>query len=47
MAGKGDKPRPVDKKIYNKNYEQISWSKSSTEQPKLSAKIKNKTRFVY
>jgi len=25
--GKGDKPRPVSKKQYNKNYESINWKK--------------------
>jgi hypothetical protein len=24
-AGKGDKPRPVDKKQFDKNFEQINW----------------------
>lgn len=26
--GKGDKPRPVSKKKYNKNYESINWKKN-------------------
>ena len=26
-AGKGDKPRPVDKKEYDNNYDQIVWNK--------------------
>jgi hypothetical protein len=26
QAGKGDKPRPVDKKKYNENFDQIDWS---------------------
>jgi len=25
-AGKGSKPRPVNKTIYNKNYDEIKWS---------------------
>ena len=25
--GKGDKPRPVSQKKYNKNYESINWKK--------------------
>ena len=25
--GKGDKPRPTDKNIYNKNYDKINWNK--------------------
>jgi hypothetical protein len=28
-AGKGDKPRPVDKSKYNSNYDAINWSKKS------------------
>ena len=30
--GKGDKPRPVDKKKYNKNWEEIDW-KNKPVQP--------------
>jgi hypothetical protein len=26
QAGKGDKPRPVNKSIFNDNYEQICWN---------------------
>ena len=26
QAGKGDKPRPVNKSIFNDNYEQIRWN---------------------
>ena len=26
-AGKGDKPRPVDKKQYDKNHDRINWNK--------------------
>lgn len=26
-AGKGDKPRPVDKKKYDQNFDKIDWSK--------------------
>ena len=28
MAGKGDKPRPVNKSKYNENFDKIKWSKS-------------------
>ncbi len=27
-AGKGDRPRPVDKARYDDNYERIKWGKS-------------------
>lgn len=26
MSGKGDKPRPVKKKVYDSNYEEIGWN---------------------
>lgn len=28
MSGKGDRQRPVDKETYDKNYEEIDWSKT-------------------
>lgn len=36
--GKGDKPRPVDWKKYNANFDQINWSKSSNLFVKKSIK---------
>ena len=27
MSGKGDRQRPVDKEVYDKNYEEIKWDK--------------------
>jgi len=27
MNGKGDRQRPVDKEVYDKNYEEIKWDK--------------------
>jgi hypothetical protein len=46
MNGKGDKPRPVNKTEYDKNYDTIQWqtSKKSTSQVK---KKKGKSVFVY
>jgi len=29
QAGKGDKPRPVNKTVYDKNYEEINWHRKS------------------
>jgi hypothetical protein len=29
MAGKGDKPRPVVKKEYDKNFDKIIWDKQN------------------
>lgn len=33
--GKGSKPRPVNKKVYNSNYDKINWSdkKNKKEKP--------------
>lgn len=28
MNGKGDKPRPVNKEAYGKNYDAIKWNKT-------------------
>ena len=36
-AGKGDKPRPVDKKVYDKNFQEIDWGKNKKMQ-KLTSK---------
>lgn len=30
MSGKGDRQRPVDKDIYDKNYEEIEWDKDES-----------------
>ena len=45
QAGKGDKPRPVDKKQFNSNFDQIDWNfkKSSAE----VRQVKNKTVYTY
>ena len=44
QAGKGDKPRPVIKKEFDKNFDKISWSKKSSAEAK---KVKNKTKYTY
>ena len=44
MAGKGDKPRPVKKLIYNDNFDKIKWSKSPRKPTKH---VKGKLIFVY
>jgi hypothetical protein len=44
QAGKGDKPRPVNKKAYNENFDGIAWSK---EIKKPSKQIKGKTVYSY
>lgn len=44
QAGKGDKPRPVDKKQFDKNFDNIEWTKTCTKQGTLK---KGKTIYKY
>ena len=44
QAGKGDKPRPVDKKQFNNNFDKITWD---FESPAKAKKVKNKTVYTY
>ena len=39
-AGKGDKLRSVDKKVYDKNFQEINWRKNK-KVPKLQRKNAN------
>lgn len=45
QAGKGDKPRPVDKKSFNNNFDQIDWKQRKTS--KEAVKKKNKISYKY
>lgn len=33
-AGKGDKPRPVNKKVYNSNFDNINWCEKKDKKNK-------------
>jgi hypothetical protein len=33
-AGKGDKPRPVNKKVYNSNFDKINWGEKKDKKDK-------------
>jgi len=44
MAGKGDKPRPVNKSKFNENFDKIKWT-SSLRKP--TKNVKGKLVFVY
>lgn len=46
-AGKGDNPRPVDKKVYNQNFDQIDWKKESSSPKKSFSSKKGKTTIKY
>jgi hypothetical protein len=45
-AGKGDKPRPVNKKEYNKNFDEINWNKPEERKAEIK-NVKNKQIYVY
>jgi hypothetical protein len=44
-AGKGDKPRPVDKKVYDSNFDNINWNKPKKDLTPI--KSKGTIKFVY
>jgi hypothetical protein len=46
QAGKGDKPRPVDKKEYDKNFDNIKWTTKSQLAVQETTK-KGKTSYKY
>jgi hypothetical protein len=45
QAGKGDKPRPVNKSAFNKNFDEIRGLGSMTG--KATKTVKGKTTYVY
>ena len=45
QAGKGDKPRPVKKEVYNNNFDKIEWT--SCSKAKESFTKKGKTTYKY
>lgn len=45
QAGKGDKPRPVKKEVYNKNFEEIQGMGKMNGKPLKT--IKGKTTYGY
>jgi|688.fasta_scaffold811639_1 hypothetical protein len=44
QAGKGDKPRPIIKRAYDNNFDQIVWKRS---EEKESASKKGKKTYKY
>ncbi len=44
QAGKGDKPRPVKKKVYDINYEDIVWKQNANPN---SVTKKGRTTYKY
>lgn len=44
QAGKGDKPRPVDKKEFDKNFDNIKWTASEERESVLK---KGKKTYKY
>lgn len=45
QAGKGDKPRPVNKEVYNKNFDEIQGRGKTTG--KLVKTVKGKSVYKY
>ena len=45
QAGKGDKPRPVNKKTYNENFDEIAGRGKTTG--KLIRTVKGKSTYSY
>jgi hypothetical protein len=45
-AGKGDKPRPIDKRIFDKNFDSINW-RAKKEPENIKITKSGKTSFVY
>lgn len=45
QAGKGDKPRPVDKKAYNAAFDKIVWTKGTKAKEVVTKK--GKTTYKY
>lgn len=37
-AGKGDTPRPVNKKVYDKNFESIKWPSKNKKEKEVKSK---------
>ena len=45
QAGKGDKSRPVDKKVYNEAFDKIVWTKGTIAKEVVTKK--GKTTYKY
>jgi hypothetical protein len=45
QAGKGDKPRPLDKKVYDSSFDKIEWTRV-TKAKEVTTK-KGKTTYKY
>jgi hypothetical protein len=46
QAGKGDKPRPLNKETFNKNFDNIEWRQNIVK-PKEVKTVKTKTVYKY
>ena len=47
MAGKGSKPRPVKKKTFDNNFDQINWSTVQNEEVRDFTSKKGKKIYKY
>lgn len=46
QAGKGDKPRPVNKTVFNGNFDEIKWKSDQTAKKPIK-EIKGKQVYKY
>ena len=46
-AGKGDKPRKVNREVFNKNFDEIKWNKKEKVIPVVVPSKKGKTIYAY
>jgi hypothetical protein len=47
MAGKGSKPRPVKKKTFDNNFDQINWSTVNNQEVRNFVSKKGKKIYKY
>jgi hypothetical protein len=47
QAGKGDKPRPLNKQVFDTNFDAIKWKNTTSSQTKEIKKAKGKTVYKY
>jgi len=45
QAGKGDKPRPVKKLVFDNNFDQINWKDQQERQPVVNKKGKKTYKY--
>jgi len=47
MAGKGDRPRPVKRKVFDNNFDQINWATAQNQEMRNYTSKKGKKIYKY